>query len=93
MFKLLSTLLYFIRELIFDSSDEYSFNSPSFNSRKAMVFVIVTFSFAMNLFLLERTYYLATMNIELSLLKDYKITPDNCEKNIVPAPSDSKKSE
>ena len=59
MFKLLSILTYFIRELVFDSKDEYDFSSPKFNSRKFIVFLAIIFSMLINLFTITKVFNLA----------------------------------
>ena len=51
MIKILSMLVYFLKELIFDTAEESDFISYKFNTRKFIVFLLITLSFIMNIFL------------------------------------------
>jgi uncharacterized membrane protein YgaE (UPF0421/DUF939 family) len=59
MLRLLSMFTYFLRELIFDSKDEYSFKSSKFNPRKVVVFTIVVVSVVLNFYFFNRTFAMA----------------------------------
>ena len=39
--KLLSVIIYFLREMIFDSKDEYDFKSAKFNARKFATLLVM----------------------------------------------------
>lgn len=104
MLKLVSLILYFIRELVFDSKKEYQFTSPDFDSRKMTFFALLTLSATLNFFLAERCYNLAENMIiakqEITRLQaeNLKIMSliyptDNMEKNQIGTPSDRRKDE
>lgn len=65
MWKLLSMPLYFFRELIFESKDEYNINSSDFNTKKVMAFSIIVMSLILNILLIWRVLDLALENIEI----------------------------
>jgi hypothetical protein len=65
MFKIFTIFTYFIRELIFDSKDEYDFKSSKFNTRKFTVFILVVGSITANVYIVYRSIKLASSNIEL----------------------------
>lgn len=87
MLKLLSVLSYFLRELIFDSKDEYDLSSSKFNMRKVAVFLVLALSITLNLFLGNRTVALASANVDLR--KQIELKQKASEKNPKPVPSDS----
>jgi len=64
MIKILSMLVYFLKELIFDTAEESDFISHKFNARKFIVFLLITLSFIMNIFFMYRLYNLSLKNIE-----------------------------
>lgn len=51
MFHIWKIILYVIRELVFDSKDEYDFNSAKFNYRKFTVAIMLGLSLAANVWL------------------------------------------
>lgn len=65
MFKIVSMLFPFLKELVFDSKEEYDFSSSKFNSRKFLVFVLLITLISSNVFLVTRLYKLASTNVEL----------------------------
>lgn len=86
MFRMITMLAYFLRELIFDSKEEYNFRSRRFNARKVLIFILISCSFLTSILLTNRLYKLALENIEL------REEIRKCEeKNISPLPSDSAK--
>lgn len=86
MLKLLSVLSYFLRELIFDSKDEYDWSSSKFNMRKVAIFLVLALSITLNMFLGNRTVALASSIVDLKKQVEQLKTP---EKNPKPVPSDS----
>jgi hypothetical protein len=100
MLKLLSMLSYFFKELFFDSKEEYDIKSSKFNIRKTLAFTLTFTSFALNMFLVNRIYDLATENIklteEVTKLQALKVPSKekfsaNSGKNTTETPSDSRK--
>ena len=67
MLKLLSVIIYFLREMIFDSKDEYDFKSAKFNARKFAVLLVTLLLLLFSCFFFERCLMLARENIELKL--------------------------
>lgn len=65
MFKIFSIFTYFIRELVFDSKDEYDFKSSKFNTRKFTVFVFIILSMSANVFISYKVIKIAKHNVEL----------------------------
>jgi len=64
MFKIISIIVYFIRELIFDNKEEYNIKSSKFNTRKFIIFTIIMLSMIVNIFAIDKTYTLAKKNLE-----------------------------
>lgn len=84
MFRMLTMLLYFFRELVFDSKEEYDYKSKMFNIRKVLVFVLLFTSFVTNAVFVHRIYTLAVENLKLTrTIEEYKV------KNPTALPSDS----
>jgi len=65
MFRIITMLVYFFRELIFESKEEYDFKSRKFNSKKVLLFILVLLSFTANMFFVNRIYHLAVDNAKL----------------------------
>jgi hypothetical protein len=65
MLKILTIFIYFVRELIFDSKEEYDFKSSKFNTRKFTVFVFVILSLSFNIFISYKVIKIAKHNVEL----------------------------
>lgn len=65
MFKIFTIFIYFIRELIFDSKDEYDFKSSKFNTRKFIVFVFIITSVSANVFISYKVIKIARHNVNL----------------------------
>lgn len=65
MLHLFKLFWLFIKELIFDSKEEYDFKSKKFNAKKYMTAVLMMCSIVLNIWLLQRFYAAATENIEL----------------------------
>lgn len=80
-------IINFLRELIFDSREEYDFRSRMFNMRKVLIFVLMVASLVANIIFINRIYSLAIDNIELK--KKIRVMS---QKNTPPLPSDSEKS-
>lgn len=76
-----------LRELIFDSREEYDFRSRMFNMRKVLIFVLMFASLVANLIFVNRIYTLAVENVKLK--KEIRVMS---LKNTLPPPSDSEKS-
>lgn len=57
--------LWFFRELIFESKEEYDINSTAFNTKKVMTFMIIVLSIILNTVVIWRILTLALDNIEL----------------------------
>lgn len=89
MFRILSMLVYFFRELIFDSKEEYDFKSRKFNSKKVLAFVLMLLSFSANAFFMNRIYHLAIDNA--TLRKEVKELRGEDVKKPPSSPSDSGK--
>ena len=53
--KILSLLITFCKELIFDSNEEHTFSHKNFNPRKFVVFALVIALFCLTIFFAERT--------------------------------------
>lgn len=65
MFKFISMVVYFLRELIFDKKDEFDLKSSKFNSRKFTVFLILLLSLLLNVFMMIRVYSLAKHQLDI----------------------------
>lgn len=65
MWKLLSMPLFFFRELIFESKEEYDINSTYFNTKKVLAFSILILSIILNVLLVIRVVSLAVANLDL----------------------------
>jgi len=63
MFKLISIMFEFLKELIFDSKEEYNITSSKFNTRKFTTFTILSISLSLNAFLMYRMYCIAKINL------------------------------
>ena len=83
--KILSALIYLLRELIFDYEEEYNFRSPKFNSKKVITFFLILGSLILNVLLINKVYVLAKQNSELR--QKFEIA---AVKNDTVASSDSK---
>lgn len=55
----LSIIFYFFRELVFDSSEEYNLKSVNFNTKKALIFIMLVVSITTNIILFTRVVVLA----------------------------------
>jgi hypothetical protein len=84
--KLVALLFSFLRELIFDSKEEFDFKSSKFNARKFTVLILIVFSLFLNLLFAQRLYSLARQNVELKNFIEIYVT--NCYKNLEDSPSD-----
>ena len=84
MLKGLSIFIYFLREMIFDSKEEYDFKSAKFNARKFAVMLMVLLLLLLTGFFFERSWKLAKENISLKLQLS-----EQCEKNAEQTSSDS----
>lgn len=92
MLRLLSILSYFLKELIFDSKDEYDLMSSKFNMRKVAVFVVSIACVSLNVFLVHRTMTLASEIVELkknAQVDSAEVKPPSQGKNPKLVPSDS----
>ena len=65
--KLLLTPIYFLRALIFDKEEEYTFTHHEFNIRKYLAFVLLCLSILLNSVLIYKS---ATQIIEIVRLED-----------------------
>lgn len=64
--KIFSLPALFLRELVFDSKEEYDITSTSFNTKKVITFWVIVLSFILNIVSVTRTVTLALENIELN---------------------------
>lgn len=78
MLHLLKMFWFVVRELLFDSKEEYDFRSKKFNSKKVSVAITVMLSFFLNLWLLERFYDTSTSYIAIK--KEQKLKDTEIEK-------------
>ncbi len=58
MFKIFVLLLSFIKQLLFDCTDEYMFKSYKFNTRKFAIFVIIIISISLNVIYTKKFFYI-----------------------------------
>ena len=58
MFRVFILIISFIKQLVFDCTDEYIFKSYKFNTRKFVVFVILSLSLTINVYLADRLFVL-----------------------------------
>lgn len=77
--QLISVVWFFIREMLFDSKDEYNINSKKFNARRVTIALLLMFLLITEVFMLVRAYGLAS---EVLILKDnlHKLEQD-CKKS------------
>ena len=76
--QLLTMFFRFLREMIFDHKDEYTFSSPGFNTKKVMLVVILIFSLFCNAFLVYNFFKIGSNYIELKAeLKTLKASKNN----------------
>lgn len=78
MLHLLKMFWFVVKELLFDSKEEYDFRSKKFNSKKVSVAIALMLSFFLNLWLLERFYDTSTSYIALK--KEQKLKETEIEK-------------
>lgn len=71
-------IFYLLRELIFDSKDEYNYKSRKFNTRKFLILILFCLSVSVNAWIFYRYLLLATEHLNLKAV---------CEKVIPPRPS------
>lgn len=60
MLHLFKLFWFVVKELLFDSKEEYDFRSKKFNSKKMTAAIILMLSFVMNIWLLQRFYSTST---------------------------------
>ena len=65
MLHILKMFWFVIRELAFDSKEEYDFKSSKFNSRKVTLAVMLLLSLFLNIWTLVRFYDVSTSYIEV----------------------------
>jgi hypothetical protein len=70
-------IFYLLRELIFDSKDEYNYKSRKFNTRKFLILILFCLSVSVNAWIFYRYLLLATEHLNLKAV---------CEKVIPPRP-------
>ncbi len=61
MFKIFLILLAFIKQLIFDCTDEYMFKSYKFNTRKFALFVLIVVLSIYSYYMTEKFIYISDM--------------------------------
>lgn len=71
MLKILYTMLYFARQLVYSSSDEHNFESRKFNTKKLLIFIIMLCLISFNLIMTFSISKLSNkiMNLELKVMK------------------------
>lgn len=87
MLRVIMLMLYFFRELVFDSKEEYTYTSKQFNVRKVLLFILISVMALANAVFLSRIYSLAVENANLK--KELHVIT---QKNTSTLPSDSGKS-
>lgn len=65
IWQFLRLIFVLLKELFFDSEDEYNIRSKGFRPKKLMVFILVLLSFAGNVIFLGKIYYLSVLYIEM----------------------------
>lgn len=74
----------FLKELVFDSKEEYDFKSSKFNSRKFLVYVLLIVSISCNAFLIIRLYELASTNVDLKhKVMEYQLMEKIRKKHVI----------
>lgn len=63
--QLLSVFWFFIKEMLFDSKDEYDLNSKKFNARRFTIALLLLFLFVGELYSISRLYSMAKEVVEL----------------------------
>ena len=86
MLHIWKIILYGIRELVFDSKDEYDFNSAKFNYRKFTVAIILGLSLAANVWLIRE--YLILVHVQGKCESHIEMmAAEEAKGNICPSPS------
>lgn len=80
MWKIVTMLLYFLRELVFESPGEYDFKSNKFNPRKIAILLLLSASIIFNVLLIERIVYISDKYILLREQKTEKNPPECVKK-------------
>lgn len=65
MLHLFKLFWFVVKELLFDSKEEYDFRNKNFNSKRFTAAVMLMLSFVMNVWLLQRFYTTSTNFIDL----------------------------
>ncbi len=65
MLHLLKLFWFVVKELLFDTKEEYDFRSQKFNSKKVMAALALMLSFFLNIWLLDRFYTVSTSYMEV----------------------------
>lgn len=63
--QLLSVFWFFIKEMLFDSKDEYDINSKKFNARRFTIALLLLFLFVAEIYSVTRMYDMAKEVVEL----------------------------
>lgn len=63
--QLLSVFWFFVKEMLFDSKDEYDINSKKFNARRFTIALLLLFLFVGELYSISRMYAMAKEVVEL----------------------------
>ena len=63
--QLLSVFWFFVKEMLFDSKDEYDINSKKFNARRFTVALLLLFLFVAELYSVTRMFAMAKEVVEL----------------------------
>lgn len=66
LFKLLVTLMTWLKSFVFKNEKEYDFKSKDFNGIKFSLFLMIVVLIAVEAYSLSRLYLLAVQNIELT---------------------------
>jgi hypothetical protein len=66
MLKLTTGLVLLFRTLIYDSKDEYSFQSPRFDTRKLLTFIIAVLLSYLSVNLVAKIFIIAEKNVQLT---------------------------
>lgn len=70
MFKLIETLLGFLKEFSFSNKEEADPSSPKFNKNRWRFYIILAFSVSLNILIVPRLMSLSIANVKLSEEKE-----------------------
>lgn len=95
MIHILKLFFLVLKELIFDTKEEYDYRSDKFNTKKIMLMVLMVCSFFCNIWLLQRFYVISTDYInyrkeygacEKAIVKEEQALHEEARKNVLATP-------